>query len=130
MKYDDISTNLLVDAPAWVQDALEQGIEKRALAKAMEDEAADVKKGANELLEAALEFMGVSKVESDTGLVLRKDMTRTTIDPEVMSAYLVEHGVSAQVVKNARDKATKVSKYKTLEFRLPQKNGVKVQGRR
>lgn len=103
-------------------ELLSLGISKRAEAKNLEDEIEHIKKEGNEYVEAALKMLGLTKAKADgIGSVSIVNKKRTTTNPTLVSEYLLSHGVSSTLTKEAIAAGKKESSFSYVDFRKAKK---------
>lgn len=101
---------------------LDQGVQFRLQAKALEEEAKAMKDQANKFFATALDLSGEDKLKHERGTVTRANVSRSSLNKDKLSQALVNKGVQASVVVEAMDEATEVSEYTSITFRESKKS--------
>lgn len=88
---------------------LQKGLDKRAESRNLADRAEDMKREAEDLLLQAMSVLEIKKATDPVlgSVDLKQDFERSSFSKKVMSEYLLTHGVSADLVKQAQEEATK-----------------------
>lgn len=106
---------------AMINTKLSEAIEQRAMAKDLEEQAKLLKDIANETILSLAKSYDITKAESSQGTIQIKHGSRTTYDTEAAKTFLVERGVAAVLVTDAFQHAQKITKFESVDFRLPKK---------
>ena len=107
-QFDEKTRDLLDDKDPDMINTLLDGMRMRQEAADHEDLAKGLKEKANLLLApimTALEFDKV-KVEGIGAVTFLQNLTNKSVSREGMEKYLIEHGVSPTLIKEAREAAT------------------------
>ena len=100
------------------EENIRKGLEMRARAKTLEDDAKTLKKEANELIESSASMLGIKKYSIEgIGTVTLKEGTSRSLNKTKLTEGLLKRGVDYNVVNRAIGEATKVSQYTTVEYR-------------
>lgn len=106
---------------AMINSKLSEAIDQRATAKELEEQAKLLKEIANETILSLVESYGITKAQSVQGTIQIKEGSKTSYDTEAAKTFLVERGVAAVLVTDAFEVAKKITKYTSVDFRLPKK---------
>ena len=94
------------------------GLNMRAQAKLMETEVKEIKKEANEMIEAAMSMLGIDKYSVEgIGTLRLMETTRSSLNKDKMITSLVSQGVGVDIINNAVEEATKETTFTSVEFR-------------
>ena len=124
LKWTEDTKRILEGRDDWVLDNLNASMKLYSRAKVLEIEFKDIKAEGKALAEVALEVLGLNspdKIASNFGTISAK--VKTSYSTKTISEYLLAHGVSATVIKNAMEAAKSESPY--VEFRKPSKKLLK-----
>lgn len=118
--FDEETQSTLDGKDADIILALQEGLEKRARAKQLKDEAAELIKDANDLLMPIMTALDITKaVAPGIGMLLFNPAKKSTgFSKQKAAEYLVGHGVSADTVKDAWIEATTESFKPEVKFNL------------
>lgn len=121
--YDEETQEAIADAPRGVLEKLELGYNLREEAKCQEEQADATKKSADIILEEVFDALGTDKIKHKTHGILSRitDRERAYYDAKKITEYLIGHGVSKTVTKNALEAGKKVSKSSYIEYKRPRK---------
>ncbi len=101
------------------QANLDKGLRMRAMIKEIEDGNKIIKAEANNLIEPAMAMMGLtSYIVEGVGRVTVKEGSRSSINREMILEEMLKYGMSASAASDIVGRATKVSTYTSVEYRV------------
>lgn len=119
IKLWDEETQLVLDKlDESIQHDFELGMMLRVSAKSMEDAAKKKKVEANEKLLVAFAIADIKSVKSpEHGQLIYMAGEKPTLDKKQLQVKLLEAGVSAKVIAECIEAATKKKKYESVTFK-------------